>query len=102
MGDDSIQGQLAEMSNNPEVLRQTQEQSEVLLKKVAGELVEGVKEYRDEFEPNADDLIAKFSVRELRPICTAPLSFFLYPQLPNSFINGACIHGRERESSVSQ
>ena len=60
MGDDSIQGQLAEMSDNPEVLRQTQEQSEVLLKKVAAELVEGVKEYRDEFEPNADDLIAKF------------------------------------------
>ena len=60
MGDDSIQGQLAEMSDNPEVLRQTQEQSEVLLKKVAAELVEGVKEYRDEFEPNADDLITKF------------------------------------------
>ena len=60
MGDDSIQGQLAEMSNNPEVLRQTQEQSEELLKKVAGELVDGVKEYRDEFEPNADDLIDKF------------------------------------------
>lgn len=76
MGDDSIQGQLAEMSNNPEMLRQTQDQSEDLLKKVAGELVEGVKAYRDEFEPNADDLIAKFSVREFQPIYTAPLSTF--------------------------
>jgi len=56
-----VQGQLAEMSNNPEVLRQTQDQSEGLLKKVAAELVDGVKEYREEYEPDADNLIAKFS-----------------------------------------
>jgi gas vesicle protein len=61
MGDDSIQGQIAEMTANPEVLRQTQEQSEELLKRVCGELVEGVKEYRSDFEPDADDLIKKFS-----------------------------------------
>ena len=61
MGDDSIQGQIAEMSQNPEVLRQTQEQSEELLKRVCGELVDGVIEYRDEFEPNADDMIMKFT-----------------------------------------
>ena len=60
MGDASVQGQLAQMSNNPEVLRQTQEESEALLRKVAGELVEGTKEYRDEL-PDADDLIAKFT-----------------------------------------
>ena len=28
---------------------------------MAGELVDGVKAYREEFEPNADDLIAKFT-----------------------------------------
>jgi gas vesicle protein len=61
MGDDSIQGQIAEMTANPEVLRQTQERSEELLKRVCGELVEGVKEYREDFEPDADDLIKKFS-----------------------------------------
>ena len=61
MGDDSIQGQIAEMTANPEVLRQTQEQSEELLKRVCGELVEGVKEYREDFKPDADDLIKKFS-----------------------------------------
>jgi len=60
MGDDSVQGQLAQMSSNPELLRQTQEQSETLLRKVAGELAGGVREYREEFEPDADDLIAKF------------------------------------------
>ena len=60
VGDASVQGQLAEMSNNPEVLRQTQDQSEGLLKKVAAELVDGVKEYREEYEPDADNLIAKF------------------------------------------
>jgi hypothetical protein len=60
MGDDSIQGQIAALSNNPEVLRQTQEESEQVLKKVCGELVEGVIEYRAEFEPDADALIQKF------------------------------------------
>ena len=60
MGDDSVQGQLAQMSSNPELLRQTQEQSETLLRKVAVELADGVREYREEFEPDADDLIAKF------------------------------------------
>ena len=61
MGDDTIRDQIEAMSSNPEVLRQTQEQSEGLLKKVAAELVDGVKEYREEFEPDADDLIQKFS-----------------------------------------
>ena len=62
MGDDTIRDQIEAMSSNPEVLRQTQEQSEGLLKKVAAELVfaDG-KEYREEFEPDADDLIQKFS-----------------------------------------
>ena len=60
MGDDSVQGQLAQMSANPELLRQTQDQSETLLKKVASELVDGVVEFREEFEPDADDLIQKF------------------------------------------
>ena len=60
MGDDSVQGQLAQMSANPELLRQTQDQSETLLKKVALELVDGVAEFREEFEPDADDLIQKF------------------------------------------
>ena len=46
MGDDTIRDQIEAMSSNPEVLRQTQEQSEGLLKKVAAELVDGVKEYR--------------------------------------------------------
>ena len=57
----TIRDQIEAMSSNPEVLRQTQEQSEGLLKKVAAELVDGVKEYREEFEPDADDLIQKFS-----------------------------------------
>ena len=61
MGDDTIQGQIAEMTANPEVLRQTQEQSEALLKRVCGELVEGVREYREDFEPDADALIEKFA-----------------------------------------
>jgi len=61
MGDDSIQGQLAAMSNQPEVLRQTQEESEDLLKRVAEELADGVAEFRQEYEPDADDLIAKFT-----------------------------------------
>jgi hypothetical protein len=61
MGDDTIRDQIEAMSSNPEVLRQTQEQSEGLLKKVAAELVDGVEEYREEFEPDADDLIKKFS-----------------------------------------
>ena len=34
---------------------------EALLKRVCGELVEGVREYREDFEPDADALIEKFA-----------------------------------------
>ena len=61
MGDDTIQGQIAaEMTANPEV-RADEEQSEALLKRVCGELVEGVREYREDPEPDADALIEKFA-----------------------------------------
>ena len=44
------------MSDDPEALANAQEKSEELLKKVCVDLVEGVREYREDFEPDADDL----------------------------------------------
>ena len=60
MDDGNVRGMIQAMSDDPEALANAQEKSEELLKKVCVDLVEGVREYREDFEPDADDLIAKF------------------------------------------
>lgn len=63
--DEKIVAQIDSLKDDPKKAAMMMAQSEDKLKAVAGDLVLGVQEYRDDFEPDADDLIDKFRTIEL-------------------------------------
>eukprot|EP00238_Polyblepharides_amylifera_P010615 CAMPEP_0196579790 /NCGR_PEP_ID=MMETSP1081-20130531/24747_1 /TAXON_ID=36882 /ORGANISM="Pyramimonas amylifera, Strain CCMP720" /LENGTH=193 /DNA_ID=CAMNT_0041899475 /DNA_START=274 /DNA_END=855 /DNA_ORIENTATION=+ len=58
--DEKVLEQLEALQGDPQKMSMMMQQSETKLKSVAGDLVLGVKEYYEDFQPNADDLMAKF------------------------------------------
>jgi len=58
--DEALQQQIEELVRDPSSLQRVQNQSEEKLKECGDALARGVAEYRDEFEPGADDLMRKF------------------------------------------
>ncbi|KAK3276413.1 hypothetical protein CYMTET_15509 [Cymbomonas tetramitiformis] len=63
--DEKVVAQIESLKDDPKKAAMMMAQSEDKLKAVAGDLVLGVQEYRDDFEPDADDLIDKFRTIEL-------------------------------------
>uniref|UniRef100_A0A7S0RW90 Uncharacterized protein n=1 Tax=Pyramimonas obovata TaxID=1411642 RepID=A0A7S0RW90_9CHLO len=58
--DETVLSQLETLQDDPKKMMMMMKQSEVKVKKVAADLVLGVKEYYDDFQPDADELIEKF------------------------------------------
>lgn len=60
---EQVLNQLEALQGDPRKVAMMMSQSEVKLREVAQAMVAGVEEYREDFEPGADELIDKFQVR---------------------------------------
>jgi hypothetical protein len=58
--DEKVMSQLETLQSDPRKMAMMMKQSEGKLKEAAGDLVLGVKEYYEDFQPDADELLAKF------------------------------------------